>query len=252
MRSNFSGIITPKAITGHLAKHYKICGISPVEDSQHIRFLFAYNLAMDGADINWLFVDLNSYFASIEQELAPELRGRPIVIAPVNADSTCCIAASYQAKAYGIKAGTGVHEAKVLCPHVIIVQARPRLYVEFHHKIIGAIERCAPIQQVMSCDEFACELMRRERGLLRALEISYAIKQEISRHCRKYTPLFYRPRFESTVGGGCRGDAEAGRLDGATTPEPAANPLQLGPFRPARHRSPDRETYSIRRDRDDA
>lgn len=134
---------------------------------------------MDGADINWLFVDLNSYFASIEQELAPELRGPPIVIAPVDADTTCCIAASYQAKAYGIKTGTGVDEAKVLCPHVIIVQARPRLYVEFHHKIIAAIERCVPIQQVMSCDEFACQLMGRERHLLRALDIAYAIKQEI-------------------------------------------------------------------------
>jgi DNA polymerase-4 len=52
--------------------------------------------------VNWLFVDLNSYFASIEQELCPELRGQPIAIVPirVEAQTGCCIAVSYQAKAY--------------------------------------------------------------------------------------------------------------------------------------------------------
>ena len=58
--------------------------------------------------INWLFVDLNSYFASIEQELCPELRGQPIAIVPirVEAQTGCCIAVSYQAKAYGVKTGS--------------------------------------------------------------------------------------------------------------------------------------------------
>jgi DNA polymerase-4 len=134
---------------------------------------------MRAEKVNWLFVDLNSYFASVEQELQPELRGQPIAVVPVDADTTCVIAASYQAKAYGIKTGTAVHDAKALCPHLIIVEARPRLYVEFHHRIVAAIERCVPIQQVMSCDEYACQLIGRERDLLRAIEISYAIKQEM-------------------------------------------------------------------------
>lgn len=129
--------------------------------------------------VNWIFVDLNSYFASIEQELRPELRGQPVGIVPVDADSTCCIAASYQAKAYGIKTGTSVADAKALCPHLILVEARPRLYVEYHHRISAAIERCIPIQQVMSCDEFACQLLGRERTLLRATAIAYEIKREL-------------------------------------------------------------------------
>ena len=58
--------------------------------------------------VNWLFVDLNSYFASVEQELVPELRGQPIVIVPIKAENACCIAASYQAKAYGIKTGSSL------------------------------------------------------------------------------------------------------------------------------------------------
>lgn len=131
--------------------------------------------------INWLFVDLNSYFASIEQELCPELRGQPIAIVPirVEAQTGCCIAVSYQAKAYGVKTGFSVADAKLLCPHIILVEARPRLYVEYHHRIAAAIERCIPIQQVMSCDEFACQLLGRERTLLRATAIAYEIKREL-------------------------------------------------------------------------
>ncbi|WP_263378465.1 Y-family DNA polymerase [Granulicella paludicola] len=129
--------------------------------------------------VNWLIVDLNSYFASVEQELVPELRGQAIVIVPIETDNACCIAASYQAKAYGIKTGFNLPDAKIACPHLFVVQARPRLYVEYHHKIIEAIERCVPVQSVMSCDEFACQLIGKERNLVRATEIAYAIKREI-------------------------------------------------------------------------
>lgn len=134
---------------------------------------------MERYGIGWLFVDLNAYFASVEQEVRPELRGRPIAVVPVEADSTCCIAMSYQAKSYGVQAGMHVAEAMRRCPHMILVKARPRLYVEYHDRIKAAIERCVPIQQVMSCDEFACRLMGRECEPVRAAEIAYAIKKEI-------------------------------------------------------------------------
>jgi DNA polymerase-4 len=54
--------------------------------------------------INWLFVDLNSYFASIEQKLCPELRGQPIAIVPicVEAQTGCCIAVSFQAESSAV------------------------------------------------------------------------------------------------------------------------------------------------------
>jgi len=134
---------------------------------------------MPNYEIGWLFADLNAFFASIEQELRPELRGQPIGIVPIDAKTACCIAASYQAKAYGVKTGIRLDEAKVLCPHLIVVQARPRLYIEYHHHIAAAIERCIPIHTVMSCDEFACQLMGRECRLDRAVEIAYAVKAEL-------------------------------------------------------------------------
>ncbi len=60
----------------------------------------------EGERVQWLFLDLNSYFASVEQEVRPELRQQPVVVVPVVADTTCCIAASYEAKAFGIRTGT--------------------------------------------------------------------------------------------------------------------------------------------------
>ena len=49
-----------------------------------------------------LFIDFNSYFASVEQHEDPSLRGRPVGVVPVDADTTCLIAASYEAKAFGV------------------------------------------------------------------------------------------------------------------------------------------------------
>jgi hypothetical protein len=63
-------------------------------------------------DYKWLFLDLNSYFASVEQQERPELRGRPVAIVPMETDYTMAIAASPEAKAYGVKTGTGILEVK--------------------------------------------------------------------------------------------------------------------------------------------
>lgn len=132
-----------------------------------------------GPCLNWLFVDLNSYFASVEQEARPELRGRPVAVVPMMADTTCCIAASYEAKAFGVKTGTLVGEARRLCPGLELVEARHELYVEYHHRIVEAVESCVPVTAVLSIDEMACRLMGRERPLLAALELGRKVKARI-------------------------------------------------------------------------
>jgi len=78
--------------------------------------------------LRWLVLDLNSFFASCEQQENPELRGKPVIVVPTMADTTCAIAASYPAKAFGIKTGTLVREARRLCPDVQLVQAHHKLY----------------------------------------------------------------------------------------------------------------------------
>ncbi len=132
-----------------------------------------------GPCLNWLFVDLNSYFASVEQEVRPELRDRPIAIVPMMADTTCCIAASYEAKAHGVRTGTIVGDAKRMCPGLILVEARHEIYIDYHHRIVEAVESCLPVTAVLSIDEMACRLMGRERPLLTALELGRKVKSRI-------------------------------------------------------------------------
>src|SRR3569832_1923880 len=126
-----------------------------------------------------LYVDLNSFFASVEQQLRPELRGRPIGVLPVMADTTCCIAASIDAKRFGIRTGTPVWQARKLCKDIVFVQARPSIYVEIHHRIIAAVESCSPVGEVLSIDEMACELMGSDREEAIAIKLGRQIKRAI-------------------------------------------------------------------------
>jgi len=105
-----------------------------------------------------LLLDFNSFFASVEQQLRPELRGRPVGVLPVLAETTCCIAASYQAKAHGVKTGTSVMDARRLCPDMVFVEARPAVYVEMHHRLMEAVDSVIAVSEVLSIDEVACDL----------------------------------------------------------------------------------------------
>lgn len=151
----------------------------PVESAVATPPLPAPAGAVAGPCLNWLFVDLNSYFASVEQEVRPELRGRPVGVVPMMADTTCCIAASYEAKALGVKTGTIVADARRMCPEIVLVEARHEIYVDYHHRIVEAVESCLPVTAVMSIDEMACRLMGRERPLLAALELGRKVKRTI-------------------------------------------------------------------------
>lgn len=126
-----------------------------------------------------LYVDFNSYFASAEQQLRPELRGKPLGIVAVNTDSTCCIAASVEAKRYGVKTGTGVREAKRLCPDIQMIEARPDEYIRLHHRLKTVIEACSPIAAVRSIDEMWCELTGSERERAKAERLAIHIKDAI-------------------------------------------------------------------------
>lgn len=127
----------------------------------------------------WLFLDMNSFFASVEQQEHPELRGRPVAVVPMKSDSTCCIAASYEAKAFGVKTGTNVGEAKRLCPHLRLIEAKHGPYREYHHRIIEVVGACLPIDKVLSVDEMVCRLWTNERDLSAALHLGEYIKNQI-------------------------------------------------------------------------
>jgi DNA polymerase-4 len=144
------------------------------------------NYPIPTQSLRWLYVDFNSYFASVEQQLRPELRGKPIAVVPVETDSTCAIAASYEAKAFGVKTGTPIYKAKRLCPALTCVLARHECYVEFHHRLIEEIERHIPVAAVCSIDEVACRLMDNEISVERSTEIAQSIKSGIAKTIGRY------------------------------------------------------------------
>lgn len=136
--------------------------------------------------LNALYVDFNSYFASVEQQLTPELRGKPVGVLAVMAETTCCIAASYEAKAFGVKTGTIVSEARKLCPGIVFVQARPPVYVEYHHKLIEIVERCTHVEKVLSIDEMVCRLTGTQQLKENALKLAQKIKRAIAKEAGDY------------------------------------------------------------------
>jgi len=129
--------------------------------------------------LEWLFLDLNGYFASVEQQVNPGLRGRPIAVVPVAVDGSCAIATSYEAKDFGVTTGTRIFEAKRLCPGLTLVPARHDLYVDYHHRVVAEVERHLPVTQIASIDEVACRLLGAERERVNATALAAAIKRGI-------------------------------------------------------------------------
>lgn len=126
-----------------------------------------------------LVLDLNSFFASVEQQINPDIRNKPVIVVPSKTDATSAIAASYEAKKYGIKTNTKVWEAKKICPDLVCVQADHRRYVEFHHRIKKAIDKEIPIEKSLSIDEFSCVLQGDQRTRKGAFDLSCKIKKRI-------------------------------------------------------------------------
>ncbi len=131
--------------------------------------------------LRYLFLDMNAYFASAEQQLRPELRGRPVAVVPTLAETTCCIAVSYEARRFGVRTGTPVHLARRLCPGLEVVVARPRAYIQLHREIRQAVERVLPVETVLSIDELACRLLGREQEPQEAWRLAQQVKQVIYR-----------------------------------------------------------------------
>ncbi len=142
--------------------------------------------SISGLPNRWLYIDFNSYFASVEQQLNPLLRGKPVAVVPVMTDATSAIAASYEAKAFGIKTGTPVWEAKAKCPGLICVLGNHEAYVEYHHRALVEVGNHLPVTKVCSIDEIACRLMSNENSVTRATEIAASIKRGLAANVGEY------------------------------------------------------------------
>jgi DNA polymerase-4 len=109
-----------------------------------------------------ILVDMNAFFASIEQLDHPEWRGRPVAV--TNGETgTCIITCSYEARALGIKTGMRLKQARKLCPALIQAPARPERYAAVSTRIMSALEEITPEVEVFSVDEAFLDVTRCQR-----------------------------------------------------------------------------------------
>jgi DNA polymerase-4 len=95
-----------------------------------------------------LHADLDAFFASVEQRDDPKLRGRPVIVG-----GGVVLAASYEARAYGVRGAMGGHRARALCPHAVVVPARMSAYSEASKAVFDVFDDMTPLVEGISIDE---------------------------------------------------------------------------------------------------
>src|SRR5205085_4426525 len=95
-----------------------------------------------------LHADLDAFYASVEQRDDPHLRGRPVIVG-----GGVVLAASYEAKSYGIRTAMGGGQARRLCPHAIVVEPRMSAYAEASRAVFEVFEQTSPLVEGLSIDE---------------------------------------------------------------------------------------------------
>lgn len=106
-----------------------------------------------------LHIDFDSFFASCEQQFNPEFRNRPIGVTATNG-RTCIIAASKEAKRFGIKTGSRTFDAEILCPRIVFTPARFDKYWEISQKFISICKDFTPTTEIFSLDEVFMDITK--------------------------------------------------------------------------------------------
>ena len=134
--------------------------------------------------ISTLYIDFDSFFASVEQQLVPKFRGRPMGVLPLDSPYSGFIAVSREAKALGIKRGARLIDVRKTYPDILAAVARHDVYIRVHHKILQVVGESLPIHKVWSIDEVECRLLRNERNDWRGL--AAGIRANLAREIGPY------------------------------------------------------------------
>lgn len=148
-----------------------------------------YGVNMAGPSVMW--IDLNSAFATAEQQAHPTLRGRPVGVTNRISKECCIIAASYEAKARGVKVGCRRSEALRLCPDMVLLETDPPRYHYVYESLLAIMQDYTPDVKMKSIDEgvldFKCTpLCGDEKELVR---IGYEIKERVRREIGDYMKI---------------------------------------------------------------
>src|SRR6184192_3419896 len=140
------------------------------------------NLSINASEPRILHVDLNSCFATLEQQCSPHSRGKPLVVAAYDSPGGCVVAPSIESKRLGIKTGMNVRDAKILCPSVIVRTPHPTLYRDAHMKFRKIFMDYTPDVTPKSIDEAVLDFTRINNQVLfkkSLIEIGFEIKKRI-------------------------------------------------------------------------
>jgi DNA polymerase-4 len=121
-----------------------------------------------------LHADLDAFYASVEQRDDPRLRGRPVIVG-----GGVVLAASYEAKACGIRTAMGGAQARRLCPHAAVVPPRMSAYSEASKAVFEIFERTSPLVQALSIDEAFLDVRGLEHISGTPIEIGARLRREI-------------------------------------------------------------------------
>jgi DNA polymerase-4 len=121
-----------------------------------------------------IHADLDAFYASVEQRDHPRLRGRPVIVG-----AGVVLAASYEAKARGVRTAMGGARARRLCPDAIVVTPRMNAYLEASKSVFEVFERTAPVVEALSIDEAFLDVRGLERITGSPLEVAAALRREV-------------------------------------------------------------------------
>jgi DNA polymerase-4 len=126
------------------------------------------------AEATILHADLDSFYASVEQRDDPRLLGQPVIVG-----AGVVLAASYEAKAYGVRTAMGGAEARRLCPKAVVVPPRMSAYSEASKAVFGVFEQTAPVVEALSIDEAFLDTRGLDRISGSAIEIAARLRRQI-------------------------------------------------------------------------
>jgi len=130
-----------------------------------------------------LLVDMDAFFASVEQSLHPHLRGKPVIVCGDPSRRGVVTAASYEARPTGVRAGMPMQEARRLCPHAEYVEGNPEKYVETSLELLDLYLTHTPDVEPFSVDEAFLGLGARDTlddGLARARRIQAEVAERFA------------------------------------------------------------------------
>jgi DNA polymerase-4 len=137
------------------------------------------NVATDTGAV-LMYLDMNSFFATCEQQANPELRGKPIGVTTHNSPFSTVIAPSIEAKKFGVKTGMRLNECRELCPGIIPVQTHPPYYRRIHVDIMEILHRYCDDVLAKSIDEAVANFTSYRLVYKNFISVARQIKQDIA------------------------------------------------------------------------